>query len=359
LVAGSDITLSLDDRRILLRGQTALSVVNNDITTGTLTDATIDSVFGSGKQFSTDPQDIKDLRDLIKSFFTVNQFISPLQPQELTSLAFEGDLSLNYFNNFLKAGYIQRGHDYNSYGSSFLRNDIRGYSIQDRLRLLNNTIFISGGYEVYKDNLKEIKPFTTTFTTISSSVAWFPGFDLPGITLGYNRYINSNESINSTPISPAFVVDDATNRYSVQVNYALKAYTTHQTSVSFAYSDRADNSPNNNNVSNTSVYLSASSLWSELLSSTFNFGLNNASLASGDFNYVTLLGGVRYSVLPERLIASASFSPSFGDFKRLSFDFDAEYFIVKQWSILGTFRYNDNADYSDDLIFSISTRFIL
>ncbi len=358
LVAGTDISINLDDRRILLQAQTALSVVNNDITTGTFTDEVIDSVFGPGKQFSTNPQDIKDLRDLVKSFFTVNQFISPLSPQELTSMAFEGSLSLNYFNNFLKTSYIRRGHDYNSYGSPYLRNDIQGYSIQDRLRLLNNTLFISGGFEVYTDNLKEIKPFTATFSTISTSVAYFPGFDLPGITVGFNSFVNTNEAIGDSAVSPQYLIDDATNRYSVQLSYNLKAGITHQTSLNFSISDRDDQSLSNNDGSNTSVYLSALSRWTDDLSSSFNFGLNNATFNSGDYNYFTLYGGVRYTAIPERLFTGVSISPSFGDFKRISFDVDSEYFIFPKWSILGNFRYNDNADYSDDLIFSLSTRFI-
>jgi predicted Mrr-cat superfamily restriction endonuclease len=76
------------------------------------------------------------------NFMTVNQYISPFNPQELASLAAEASLSLNYFNNAFKSSYIYRGNDFQSFGQSFIRTDVAGFNISDVLRLMENKIFL-------------------------------------------------------------------------------------------------------------------------------------------------------------------------------------------------------------------------
>lgn len=173
-IFGTDLVFSLDDKNIQFTSQAAFSLFNKDISGGTLTDAQIDSIFGSGLYSDVDPSDIKNIKNILGKIITVNQFIGPLNPQEFASLAAEAAVSFNYFNNTLRTSYIYRGNDYFSFGQTFLRTDVKGINIVDRIRLLDNKLFVSLGYEMLEDNLQETKIATTKYQTLSASVSIFP-----------------------------------------------------------------------------------------------------------------------------------------------------------------------------------------
>jgi len=334
IVAGADFFLGIDDRNIVLTSQAALSFVNKDISTGDLTDAQVDSLFGPNKFINVDPKTIKDIKGIASKFITINQFLSPLNPQELSSLAYETAIQFNYFNNNLKAGYVYRGNEFQSFGQSYVRTDVKGISVTDRMRLFDNKVFLSGGYENLKDNLQNTKIATTTFETMNAAISIFPRVDFPNIRVEYTRNQNSNGIKSTDPVNSISGIDDATNTVSVQLSYDLTAGIKHNTSLSLSTSNREDNSIRKINSSNTFVNFSFNSYWTAKMTTYFNAVVFNSEIAGILYKYTMLSAGARYRMLEDKLELMGAFSPSFGDFKRIGFDFTAAYNIIRNLDIV-------------------------
>jgi len=333
IVVGSDFMLAFDNQNIMLTSQAAVTFLNKDISSGTLTDSQIDSIFTSDSGFDVDPADVKKYRDYIDKFITVNQYLGPWNPQEYASLGAEAALSLNYFNNNLKASYIYRGNDFQSFGQSFLRTDVRGINIVDRFRMLDNKLFVSLGYEDLQDNLQNTKPATTKFRTISASVSFFPRADFPNITLGYNQFTNDNGLLASNPLMGKYAIDNQTNRIMVQLSYDLTLGVRHSTSASFTTSSREDNSLANSDAQFNNFALNVSSFWEKSLMSIFGITYSSSEISNIPFDYVTVSVGGSYKMLEDKLTLTATISPSFGDFERQAFDFIADYNVLRNLNL--------------------------
>ncbi len=334
LVLGTDLMLAFDRQNILFTSQAAVSLNNKDISSGTLTDKQIDEIFGSNSNFSVDPNDVKRVRDLIGNFITVNQYLGPWNPQEFASLAAEAALTLNYFNNNVKASYIYRGNDFQSFGQSFLRTDVKGINLVDRIRMIDNKLFLSIGYEELKDNLQKTKIATTTFQTINASISLFPRADFPNITLGYTRNANNNGLSISDPLKKMYVIDDITNRIMLQLSYDFNALVKHNSSLSFSTSSKDDNSMMNIDAKFSMGSLNVTSYWTSQLTSLFGIVVNNSELFGKTSSYVTLSFGGKYKMLENKLQLSATLSPSFGDFKRQTLEFIADYNVLANLNLM-------------------------
>lgn len=338
IVAGSDLTIAFDDQRFLFYTQAAISVQNTDISEGELSDERIDTLFGTGKSFSQDPKDVKDLKKIIGKFITFNQYIEPLNIEELPTLAAEATLSLNYFGNYFRGQYIYRGNDFQSFGNTFVRTDVGGINITDRLRLVDNTVFVAVGYENLQDNLQKTKFATTTFQTISTSVSYFPRFDFPSLLVSYAKNENTNDATDSI-----VVVDDATNRIAAQLSYDFRGEYRTQASVGFSFSQRDDNSLSNFDVTNNSINLSSNTNWSQKFVSSLNVSINNSKIQADELNYVTLTAGGRWYGLDDKLLINGSVNPSFGDFKRTSLELFGTYYLTKFFFVQAQLRYIVNS----------------
>lgn len=328
VVLGSDIKIAFDDQNFLFTSQVAFSMFNKDISTGNLTDAQIDSIFGPNGLYDIDPDQVKTIRDILGKFITVNQYIGPLNPQEFASVAGEVALNLNYLNNSLRASYIYRGNDYLSFGQSFIRTDVRGFNVVDRIRMFDNKVFLSFGYESLEDNLQATKPATTKYNTLSASISIFPRANFPNITIGYNKSDNKNGLKLSDPFNKNFVVDDITNRLILQLSYDFVAMVRHNSSFSFTTQTREDNSLSNTDAKYNAVGFTLNSYWTSQLNSLFQILYSSSEIKNVPFDYFTLTLGGRYRLLENKLQLSATLSPSFGDFKRQTFEFLADYNII-------------------------------
>lgn len=359
VVVGTDLTIAFDDQNFMFTSQAAVSLQNKDISTGTLSDAQIDSLLSSNSDFDVNPQTIKDAKKYIDKFITVNQYLGPWNPQELASLGAEAALSLNYLNNNVRASYIYRGNDFQSFGQSYLRTDVKGINIVDRIRMLDNKLFVSIGYEELKDNLQKTKIATTSFKTISASVSIFPRADFPNITIGYNQFINNN-GININNVSSGkYSIDDITNRILVQLSYDFVAGIRHSTSVSFTTSTREDNGYGNADAKFNNLNVNVNSIWNRQLTSIFGVVYSSSEIATLPFKYFSLNAGGRYRMFDDKMTISASFSPSFGDFKRQAIDIIADYNILANLNLAFQMRIYRIPDESTNSIIGLTTRYTL
>lgn len=358
LVVGTDLFFGFDERRIQFTSQAAMSASNSNIAPGSFTDDQIDSLFGSGNPLGGDPSDIKNLRDLLEQFITVNQFIKPLNPEELPTLASEANLTFNYFNNFLKLTYLYRGSDYESFGQTYLRTDVAGFNISDNLRLFDNRLFLSVLYEDLKDNLQKSKPATTNYRTLSGTVAFYPRANFPNISFTYSRFTNKN-NIELTDVRlSSFAIDDFTDRISTSLSYDFRGERVIRTSLSFSISDRKDNSLNKNDIKNFATSFSANTSVTKQISAFASVSINQTSMPNRDFNFVNIILMSKWQIIEEELTLNATLSPSFGDLNRQTLDLYAEYFVMRNLSIqliARYFKYGEN----NDTVFGLSTQFAL
>jgi len=360
VVLGSDILLGFDDRNIVFTAQAALSVSNDDITTGTFSDSQIDSLFGAGKLLGGSAEDIKSLTRTLSRFITVNQFIKPIELNNLSTFASEAALDLNYFNNNFTIKYLYRGNDFQSFGQSYLQTDVQGFNFLDRIRFLENRLFLTMGFENLNDNLQKTKFATTNYQTINLAATYYPEINLPHINIGYSRYYNYNDLSTEDPdsVKRSLAVDDITNRYSVQTGYDFNMVIKQHADLSLIYSKRDDGSIYNYNAENTSVLVSLSSDWNINLTSSFSASVNQSNTGNAKFNYTSITAGGRYTLLSNQLEMSAFINPNFGSLKNIIFNTHLKYYIIKNLSLMLEIQYFKNYETNpNDSAISFITRY--
>lgn len=360
LVLGTDLKLKFDERRIEVSGQAAMSFLNSNISTGSLSDEQIDSVFGgSSSTIDLDPDAVKRFKNILGNFIDVNQYFGPWNPEELSSLAAEAALGLNYFNNNFKVKYIYRGNDYNSFGQTYLRTDVAGFNLVDRIRMINNKVFLSLGYERLEDNLQDTKVTTTAYQTLNTSVSVYPGEGIPNITLGYTRYNNSNDLDLTDPNYTSYAIDDVTDKFYAQLSHEFEYKIPHRASLYLSTSNREDKSLRNNDANNFSLSLNVKSEWNKMFSSHAGLTYYTSETAALPYEYSSIfLGGTMY-LLKNKLDITATFSPSFGDFKRQALDVTGNYNVIENLTLSLQVRLYRIPDVSTNSIIGLITRYSL
>lgn len=384
---GSDLLIALDNRNLELTAQGAASVYNMDIAPGNLRDTQIDSLFTNDADSTKKRQDLKDIRNMISPFITVNQNLVPLAVEKLSSIfAYEGALVLNYFNNYFKAGFIFRGSEYNSFGQDFMRKDIRGFNIYDRARLFDNQIFVSFGFERLQDNTDGSKPATTTFRNFNSAVSYYPRINFPNVTVGYNSNTSSNGLIGvDTTAGDTLArerarkhffinsIEDRTSRIYIQLGYDFTAILRHSVNLSVSTSAKDDKTYRNMDSRNTTVSGTVTTTWKIPLQTSLGISINRNKIPEfdpnsdatkpvktsllSDFNYTGLTFGGRYRMMQNKLQLLGTISPIFGDFRRMMWDFAAEYSIMNNLVASGQLSILQNVGISTDVIMGIILRY--
>lgn len=357
IVTSADLRLALDDQRIILKGVSAVSVLNSDISSGTYTDDQIDTIFAPGNELGNDAESFKDIKNALSPFFTVNQFIEPINPAELSSLAAEGSLELNYFNNNLKGSYVYRGNQFKSFGQEYTRTDIAGLNISDRFRTYDNQLFFSFGYEDLKDNLQDTKIATTTFKTLRASISIFMRRDMPNVTLSYTNNKNQNGIVPTDSINRFLSVNDITNRYSLNLGYDFNLKVRHNSSLGIMTSNREDNSYYNNDANYLSTSFTLNSYWTRALNTNFMATYYDSKISTEIYKYVSFSLGGRYKLLNDDMELSLNYSPSFGDFNRHAIDLGAAYQVITSLWLRGQLRYYSVEGSSANTISGISVSY--
>ncbi|HFE52537.1 MAG TPA: hypothetical protein ENK07_03785, partial [Bacteroidetes bacterium] len=143
LVVSPDFLLQFMRGRLRLEGSAAFSLYTDDISRGVLTKADIDSIFE--RSVPIDPA--KYARYLIMNETTV-----PLDPRAGTSTAYQFKALFRFFRNDLRAGYRSVGPEYQTLANPFLRTNLRGFYVNDRIRLFQNLVYLNLGYEGYQES---------------------------------------------------------------------------------------------------------------------------------------------------------------------------------------------------------------
>ncbi len=356
IVLGVDLNSSFDDRHIEFAGQAAFSAFNSDISSGPFTDEYIDTTYASKAS------DIKNVRDLLDQFITVNDNLRPLSLKQLSTLAYELSLGVRYLNNMFKATYLFHGSDYTSFGQTFLRKDVQGITALDRIGLALNQIQVSLGFEHLQDNTSHSKAATTTFLNYDAALSYLPSKRVPNITVGFGLYTSDN-GLSTTGQDSLSSIDEETDRFFLQTSHSVDWGTIHTTSLTFSGSKRDDRSVRGSDVNNTSVALSVTSRYKIPLQTGFDltFSFNTfpsaANNAAQQLDYTTLSLSGQYRVWRERLSLEARVSPTIGDVERTVWDASASCEIIPNMTAQIRFSYFNNKGLVNDNIWALTYRY--
>lgn len=232
-VAGSELTFAMNDQRIRLRSEAAISLLNQDITEGFLTQERADEL---GIDLD---QDIENLFDRLSWLIIINENMSTLpfrfsenaagdlelDPFFPTAvLASDSRLNMNYFGHMLEVRYRWIGPDYQSLANSTVRRDVAGITITDRFRALQNRLYFTIGYETLNDNLLGERQATTNTTTYSGSVSWFPvRRNLPRVNFSTRFRVRDNDVARFNPSVPDQFLDAAVRNFRVENGQVVTA----------------------------------------------------------------------------------------------------------------------------------------
>ena len=379
LVAGTDLLIAFDEQRFRLEGQASLSETNRDISNGSFTQADYDLMAGVNDPGLTQQQhddrkkqanDIQNIADKVGKLITVNENLFPLNPvgTGLPGIAYEGALTLNYINNLLRAQVYQRGNSYLSFGNEYLQADIRGLSLSDRIRMLQNRVLLSLAYEQRKDNTAQTKVATTTYGNVNGSVTIFPAANLPSFTVGYGILTRKSDASLTDSLQKLYVADDQTDRVSIQVNYDFTLGARHNLSVGANLSSKTDNTFYKRDQKNNSYFGSLTTFFRIPLQTTLSFSTNMtqssqlassslANVAAIDFNLTAISLNAQYRLIEDKLRLASTVSISTGDLKRTLIQAGADYSVSANHSFAFHYDYIINTGYTNDSIASLVYRF--
>lgn len=264
IVVGSDLTIGLDDRRILVELEGALSLSNRNIFDGALTraqldtfsllqDSLADDTLGSGSldiPFSTIDDLLLNNRlgflltddqfdpAKLEQYFVLNQnMLIPVDVNKfeqnplkgLTSIAYSMRLRMNYLNNFISATYNYVAPLFRAAGSPFITADVAGWKISDKIRLLDNMLYLNLGFEAMKDNVLSMDENLEPRTALTSYIGGFtfnPGHGLPTFSANFKSYTRDNSIDTVSADTSGFTNDprilDNTLSSSINLVYNLR-----------------------------------------------------------------------------------------------------------------------------------------
>ncbi|MDI6765930.1 MAG: hypothetical protein QME52_03805 [Bacteroidota bacterium] len=333
VVLGSDFMVSFDNRNFEFWGQAALSASNKDFSKGKISDSEIDSMFANEDNKFRD--NIRKLRDIISPVITVNQHLIPLPSKNTptSTLSYDAGTSLNYFNNTFKFSYLRRGESYESFGQPFLRTDVQGYNVSDRLRLFDNQIFVLAGHERLVDNTVKTKIATTVSATTNVGISYYPRINAPSVTIAY--LLNSNQNGRQDKF---YGTDDKTNRIIFQIGKDYNFINLrHNASMGVSTSNKDDYTERNFDTKNTNFTFSNFSTFKIPLQTMFSLSYNSNRFLSGNnettkLTYTTLSLNANYRMMEDKLRFFGGFNPTFGEISRIQTTLSAQYYFYKNLS---------------------------
>ncbi len=368
LVIGPDILFALDNHRIELKASAAFSLLANDISNGAISGAELDSAVG----------DIPFDPSKYDQYLILNTSLIPLDPTQLNSLGYQASFKLNYFNNNINFLYKSVGSEYYSLATSYLRKDIQGFSISDRVQLYSNQIFLNLGYDNYAEGLSYENDDTettepTNYTALNIGVSFFPRRQfLPQVFVNWKNY-DRNDGLDTTINSST--INYQNTDVSVQLGYNIQLFDLNHTfSISYIATHRVDGFKRTlANLANDIQMFSLRTIYQIPLTTVISFATNENNAAGGlyAFKYNMFNLSAEYYLLNKRLSLKGGLNTtsavtqtnldSLGnplaepqDYKRTALNFGGNFRINQQHSLLldmSFINFNDNkSDHFHDSI---------
>ncbi len=187
LVVSPDFLVQLMRGRLRVEGSAAFSMYTDDISRGVLTKAEIDSIFQ--RSVPIDPADYA-------RYLIMNETTVPLDPRGMTSTAYQFKATFRFLRNDLRAGYRSVGPEYRTLANPFLRTNLRGFYVNDRIRLFQNMVYLNLGYEGYQESFAPDDDVPTLNRhAFNYGFSFYPSPGLPQISWQQRSYNRKNSVV--------------------------------------------------------------------------------------------------------------------------------------------------------------------
>ncbi|NQU06796.1 MAG: hypothetical protein HQ568_11930, partial [Calditrichaeota bacterium] len=327
IVIGTDLKMYFDNRRVAFTTESSISFYNSDISNGAMSDAEkLENFIVINQYFEPLPTDSSILDSTTAVFDKVKKIAGEIIR---SSSAHRTNLVLNYFRNELRLGFKNIGRSYKSLGSPTVITDVNGFTIQDRIRLLNNRLYLTLGYESYRDNINERGVTTTERNIMRTNISYYSPPRYPNISFGFRQHNRENDGNISTYTLPDGTTETVDNRiesgtltYNVGIDQSFK-YAGFANNVRLSYNksgtdDKIDLSGFSDATMN-SIGLSLSSRKGHRLENSASIRLTSQESQGGrflvDYNAVSL--NSRYMLISDQLWISGGVSATLADGKSI------------------------------------------
>jgi hypothetical protein len=226
------------------------------------------------------------------------------------------------FRNEVKVGYKTIGRSFRSLGSPTILTDVAGFTIEDRLRLMNSRLYLTIGYESYADNVNGRSPTTTDRNIFRTGLSVYAPSNYPNFNLSYrtsNRENDGAYKVNHLPSGDSLVTDSRLKNTQSQYGFGLDesfrwlgydnliALSWNAANTTDSYSPAQATS-----LTGLSLNLNSKRVPWELKGS---MGLTTQSAMDGalSVDYTNYSAGSRYNLLPDMLWLNAGLGVTMAD----------------------------------------------
>ena len=336
LAMGFDLEGAMDNRKLLFQMGWNMSLTNHNIWAGPAKkdslDILMDTLVDGKLMGSYDVSAIGDFIDSYEDIFTVNPLymtpILPIDPIAAEENQFRAFLNMpasayylrvkgSYsFNNIL-IEYRQLGPGYKSFGNPYLTNNIREFSINDRLSTLGRRLMFVLGYK-YRDNkLSELVVHPIATRTVSMNTTLVPGPGAPSIILNIQSIGRTNgiDSIDTDQYGN-YLGDNRENSQALNVmasvnipgNFKTFTTTTSINMTSISYKDNLASERNKDYFFQKAETQSISATFS----TRFEFGLKTTSTFNQTKIIIPFLDDNNFAQQETNIWTSISTSAQYG-----------------------------------------------
>ena len=240
LVVGTDFKFIGNKNKFFIEGYWAISFLNRNIWDGPMSLAEMDTLMGDeldGKIFGlVDTSSVPNPTDLA-NYITINSNLVPILPidynlfkdnkikaiMNMPSTAYALKFQSLDFNNFLEIQYSQVGPEFFSLANPYFPNNIREFSIVDKIWLLNKRLHSTFNYKYKTDEILETNTNPYNETTYGINLNYIPGIELPSTIYGHQITTRKN---SITGIDTLSTVDqhgaDSLYYFDQRINFITK-----------------------------------------------------------------------------------------------------------------------------------------
>jgi len=320
VVLGADLDIKSKSRRFAFSTETAVSMFNSNTNDSVMSDAKdVEKFIVVNQNFEPLPTDTSILAGDLDKTVLAKKLLSELVK---SSLAHRSTLTLNYFRNELKLSYKTIGRSFKSLGSPTIQTDVAGFSVEDRIRLLNSRLYLTVGYESYEDNINGRSPTTTERNIVRAGVSVYSPPSWPNLNLSYRIYDRNNDGTTGYVHFPSG--DSLLNNTKVDNTQSQMGFSADQSFRLLGFDNLAGISYSNSATDDKINPIAALSLstmglnlqskrqpweWRAAISTTGQSSQNGASKV----DYTSFSGGARYTLIPNHLFFNAGLGETMAD----------------------------------------------
>lgn len=298
IVVSTDLRYSLLKNRLVLGGEVAMSLYNNNIIGGAISKDSLEVYLD--QSFPFDPESFE-------SIFVINKNVEPILPGR-SNMAYEVYLRAILGTHHLRINYREIGTAYNSLSTYSLSRDTRLIGFSDNFRLLSNRLNFSLGANMTTDNISGNKKTTTTNYSYFTYVFYNPQ-NLPVFNMGMS-YNKSENDINT--------VEQINNSFNLGVSHYTDFIEHIPSNISLNYRLSSNQDAANKSFHTTDNHMSLN-IRSELedlpvrTSFSYGFRMNREKYGDIEYNMNSIALGAELLLMESRLIPFSDLRLSFYD----------------------------------------------